>query len=184
MSQLDLHLNETILWPFQKLQALQSHNMMKSNLGSLRDEEPEERLRQAQELSALKEKMEIQVSQGPMLSSWTRQEMCCLPAEFLLFTLVLGRFVFQSLSRVWLFVTPWTVACQASLSFISRSSLKLMSIELVMPSNHLILCCPLLLLSQHEGLVQWVSSSHQVARVLELLLQHQSFRWLFRIDFF
>ena len=69
MSQLDLHLNETILWPFQKLQALQSHNMMKSNLGSLRDEEPEERLRQSQELSALKEKMEIQVSQGPMLSS-------------------------------------------------------------------------------------------------------------------
>ena len=66
MSQLDLHRNETTLWPFQKLQALQSHNMMKSNLGSLRDEEPEERLRQAQELWALKEKMEIQVSQGPM----------------------------------------------------------------------------------------------------------------------
>ncbi|XP_027815926.1 cilium assembly protein DZIP1L isoform X5 [Ovis aries] len=44
----------------EKLQALQSHNMMKSNLGSLRDEEPEERLRQAQELWALKEKMEIQ----------------------------------------------------------------------------------------------------------------------------
>lgn len=66
MSQLDLHRNETTLWPFQKLQALQSHNMMKSNLGSLRDEEPEERLRQAQELWALKEKMEIQVSRGPM----------------------------------------------------------------------------------------------------------------------
>uniref|UniRef100_A0A8C6D962 DAZ interacting zinc finger protein 1 like n=1 Tax=Moschus moschiferus TaxID=68415 RepID=A0A8C6D962_MOSMO len=44
----------------EKLQALQSHNVMKSNLGSLRDEEPEERLRQAQELWALKEKMEIQ----------------------------------------------------------------------------------------------------------------------------
>ena len=42
--------------------------------------------------------------------------------------------------------TPWTAACQASLSFtISWSLLKLMSIELVMPSNHLILCCPLLL---------------------------------------
>ena len=49
----------------------------------------------------------------------------------------------QSLSRVWLFVTPWTQ--QVSLSFtISQSLLKLMSIELVMPSNHLILCCPLL----------------------------------------
>jgi len=45
-------------------------------------------------------------------------------------------------------VTPWTAACQASLSFtISQSLLKLMSIELVMPSNHLILCFPLLLLS-------------------------------------
>ncbi|XP_065798903.1 cilium assembly protein DZIP1L isoform X4 [Muntiacus reevesi] len=44
----------------EKLQALQSHNVMQSNLGSLRDEEPEERLRQAQELWALKEKMEIQ----------------------------------------------------------------------------------------------------------------------------
>ena len=53
----------------------------------------------------------------------------------------------QSLSRVWLFVTPWTAACQASLSISNSQSLpKLMSIELVMPSNHLILCCPLLLL--------------------------------------
>ena len=53
----------------------------------------------------------------------------------------------QSLSRVQLFATPWTTACQASLSITnSRSSLKLMSIELVMPSNHLILCHPLLLL--------------------------------------
>ena len=53
----------------------------------------------------------------------------------------------QSLSRVWLFATPWTVACQASLSITSTwSLLKLMSIESVMPSNHLILCRPLLLL--------------------------------------
>ena len=50
------------------------------------------------------------------------------------------------LSHVQLFVTPWTAACQASTSFtISQSLLKLMSIESVMPSNHLILCCPLLL---------------------------------------
>ena len=53
----------------------------------------------------------------------------------------------QSLSRVRLFVTPWIAAHQASLSITnSRSSLRLMSIELVMPSSHLILCCPLLLL--------------------------------------
>ena len=38
-------------------------------------------------------------------------------------------------------------------------------------------------LSQHQGLFQWVSSSHQVAKVLELQLQHQSFQWIFRIDF-
>ena len=53
----------------------------------------------------------------------------------------------QSHSRVWLFVTPWTAVCQASLSITnSQSLLKLMSIELVMPFNHLILCRPLLLL--------------------------------------
>ena len=53
----------------------------------------------------------------------------------------------QSLSRVRLFATPWTAALQASLSIINSQSLfKLMSIELVMPSNHLILCRPLLLL--------------------------------------
>ena len=53
--------------------------------------------------------------------------------------------VVQLLSRVWLFATPWTAAHQAFLSFTNfRSLLKLMSIELVMPSNHLLLCCPLL----------------------------------------
>ena len=52
----------------------------------------------------------------------------------------------QSLSRVWLFATPWTAAGEASLSITnSRSLLKLMSIESVMPSNHLILCHRLLL---------------------------------------
>ena len=54
----------------------------------------------------------------------------------------------QLLSCIRLFATSWTAACQASLSITnSQSLLKLMSIELVMPSNHLILCCPLLLLS-------------------------------------
>ena len=55
----------------------------------------------------------------------------------------------QSLSRVQLFVTPWTIPCPASLSITNfRSLLKLMSIESVMPSNHLILCRPLLLSPQ------------------------------------
>ena len=53
----------------------------------------------------------------------------------------------QLLSHVRLFATPWTAACQASLSITnSQSLLKLMSIESVMPSNHLILCCLLLFL--------------------------------------
>ena len=133
---------------------------------------------------------------------------------------------------------PWTAACQASLSTTnSQSWLKLMSNELVMPSNHLILCCPLLLLpsifpsirvffsesvlcirwlkywsfsfsispsNEYSGLIsfgidwfdllavqgtlqslfQWVSSLHQVAKVLEFQLQHQSFQWIFRTNFF
>ena len=62
----------------------------------------------------------------------------------------------QSLSRVRLFATSWTAACQASLSITNSWSLpRLISIESVMPSNHLILCCPLFLLpsnvSQHQG---------------------------------
>ena len=53
----------------------------------------------------------------------------------------------QLLSHVWLFETPWAAACQTSLSITNSWNLfKLMSIELVMPSNHLILYCPLLLL--------------------------------------
>ena len=78
--------------------------------------------------------------------------------------------------------TLWTAACQASLSITNSWSLfKLMCIKLVMPSNHLILCHPLLLpafnLSQHWGIFQWFSSLHQVAKVLGL--QHQSFQWIF-----
>ena len=53
----------------------------------------------------------------------------------------------QSLSHVWLFATPWTIAHQASLSITNyQSPRKPMSVEPVMPSNHLILCCPLLFL--------------------------------------
>ena len=66
---------------------------------------------------------------------------------FLMNKILLGHQFVQSLSHVWLFVTPWTAARQASLSITnSRSLLRLMSIKSVMPSNHLILCRPLLLL--------------------------------------
>ena len=92
----------------------------------------------------------------------------------------------QSVSRVRLFATPSTAARQASLSITnSHSSLKLTSIESVMPSNHLILSSPFPPApnpSQHQSLFKWSSSSHQVAKVLEFQLQHQSFQWTPRID--
>jgi len=86
----------------------------------------------------------------------------CLLSQFYLFSIFCGVslcarqcsrcwklvVVVQLLSHVQLFVTPWTAACQASLSFaLSWSLLKFMSVESVMLSNHLILCCPLLVLS-------------------------------------
>ena len=73
--------------------------------------------------------------------------------------------VVQSLSHARLFVPPWSAPCKAPLSStISQSSLKLMSIESVMLSNHLILSPspPAFNLFQHQGLFQGVSSSHQV----------------------
>ena len=80
----------------------------------------------------------------------------------------------QLLSRVCLFVTLWTAALQASLSITNyQSPLKLMSIEWVMPSNHLILCCPLLFPLQSfpaSGSFLMSCSSHEVAKVLELQL--------------
>ena len=89
------------------------------------------------------------------------------------------------LSHVQLFATPWTAAHQAPLFFtISQSLLKLMFIELVMPSNHLLSPSPpAFSLSQQQGLFKWVSSSHQVAKVLEFQLQYQSFQWIFRTNF-
>ena len=105
-----------------------------------------------------------------------RNTLCLFPREisfFLIFTKTLYRLaqvplaqslytqlvLVQSLSRVRLFATPCTSACQASLSIInSWSLLKLMSIESVMPSNHLIICRPpsppTFNLSQHQGLFQ------------------------------
>ena len=79
----------------------------------------------------------------------------------------------QLLSRVRLFVIPWTAAPQASLYFtISQSLLKLMFIDSVMPSNRVILCHPLLLLlSIFPNIRVFTNDSHQVAKVSELQLQ-------------
>ena len=94
----------------------------------------------------------------------------------------------ESLNHVWLFSAPWTAELQASLSITnSRSLLKLMFIELLMPSNPSnplwLPSPPTFNLSQNQGLFKWVSSSHQVAKVLEFQLYHQCFQWIFRTDF-
>ena len=82
--------------------------------------------------------------------------------SFFLFFLLL---LVQLLSRVQLFVTPWTAAYQASLPFtISRGLVKLMSVELVMLCNHFILCRPLLLLSSVFPSIR-VSSNELVLRI-------------------
>ena len=92
---------------------------------------------------------------------------------------------FSSVAESCLTVTPWITAHQASLYITnSRSSPKLLSIESVMPSSHLIPCCPLLLplIPPSISLFQWVNSSHEVAKVLEFELHHQSFQWTPRTD--
>ena len=105
----------------------------------------------------------------------------CLPC------LLHCRWILSLLSQ-YIFATPWTAAQLASLSFtISQSLLKFMSIESVMLPNKPHPLPPpspfAFNLSQHQGLFQWVSSLHQVAKVLEFQLQHQSFQWIFRTEF-
>ena len=97
-------------------------------------------------------------------------------------------FIVQLLSRDRLFVTPWTAALQASLSFtVSWDSLKFMSTESMVLSNHLILHCPLLLLSTFPSIR--VFSSESALHIRWPKLQPQSLQWYsglisFRIDWF
>ena len=92
----------------------------------------------------------------------------------------------QSFSRVWLFVTPWTAARQASLSTVSWCLLKFMSIESTIHSTisfsvaSFSSCCQSFSASATFP-ISWLF--HQVAKVLELQLQHLSFQWIFRTDF-
>ena len=89
----------------------------------------------------------------------------------------------QLLSCVRLLAIPWAASCQASLSIANpQSPPKSMSIESEMPSNHLILCCCLLLLPSIPLSIRRVSSLHQVAGVLEFQLQNQSYQWTPRTD--
>ena len=133
------------------------------------------------------------------------EQISCAPSWFLSFLAILPYLHFDSswlnfhsdLEYLLLLFSPsvvfhsviaCTAACQASLSFtLYPSVLKLMSIVSVMPSNRLIFCHPLLLLpsifSSIRVVFQWVGSSHQVTKASELQLQHQSFQWIFRMDF-
>ena len=93
----------------------------------------------------------------------------------------------QSLRCVWLFVTPWTAASQASVSITNaRSLLKFISIKSVMPFIHLILYCPLPLLpstfpsSGSLSMSQFYASGSQIS---EFQLQHKFFQWIFRTYF-
>ena len=114
------------------------------------------------------------------------KSLCCSPETI---TILLIGYQFssvQSRSHVRLFATPWTAARQASLSINnSRSLLKLISIELEMPSNHLILCHPLLLPPSIFPSIRVFSNESALHKLqsIEFQLQHQSFQWTFRTDF-
>ena len=93
----------------------------------------------------------------------------------------------QSLSHIWFFVIPWTTPCQASLSMpglsVHHQLLEFIQILVhgvsgaIQPSHPLSSPSPPALnLSQHQRFSKWVSSSHQVSKVLEFQLQHQSFQ--------
>ena len=115
------------------------------------------------------------------------KKMCLNERFFISMGTVLWFSSVQLLSCVRLY-DPIDCSTPGLLSFTnSQSLLKLISIKSVRPSNHLILCCPpsppVFHLSQHQGLFQWLSSSHQVAKALEFQFQHQSFQWMGWLDF-
>ena len=92
----------------------------------------------------------------------------------------------QLLSSVQLFATPWTAARQASLGWptngvYSNSCPLSWWCHSTISSSVIFSSC--LQSFNHQGLFKWVSSSHQVAKVLEFQLQHQCFQWIFRTDF-
>ena len=92
----------------------------------------------------------------------------------------------QSLSRVWLFVPELLHKGSPVLCYLpelTQTHVHRVS-DTIQPSHSLSSPSPpAFSLSQHQGLFQWISSSHQVAEILEFQLQHQSFQWIFRTDF-
>ena len=120
-----------------------------------------------------------QVSKGNQI--WGLKEIECF---FHLFPFCLNMVVVQSLSRVQIFATPWTPACWTSLPFtISHSLLKLMFIDLVMPTISFSVLYfssyPQSFSASESFLMSWLFASGGQL----LALQHQSFQWIFRVDF-
>ena len=93
----------------------------------------------------------------------------------------------QSLSRFWLFATPWAAARQAFLSITNPQACpnSCPLSQWCHPTNSasVIPSPPTFNLSQNQGLFQWVSSWYQVAKILEFQLQHQFYQWIVRTDF-
>ena len=108
--------------------------------------------------------------------------------NYALFSGSVGLSSVQSLSHVWLFATPTDCSTPGfpvhhQLPELAQTHVHRVG-DAIQPS-HLLKSPspPAFILSQHQGLFKWVSSSHQVAKVLEFQLQHESFQWIFRIDF-
>ena len=138
---------------------------------------------------AKKKKIKIKIKKKQYWNKFNRLKKLSITKKKNFFLMIVAvttkkKIVVQLPSHVQLFATPWTAACQASLSFtVSPSLLRLMFIELVIPSPPLSPPSPPALnFSRHQGLFQWVGSFHQMATVLEL--QQQSFQWIFRLIFF
>ena len=91
--------------------------------------------------------------------------------------------VAQLLSHVWLFATPWTPGLLVHDQILEFTQTHVHRVSDAIQPSHPLLSpsLPILNLSQHQGLFRWVGSSNQVAKLLEF--QHQSFQWIFRIDF-
>ena len=113
---------------------------------------------------------------------------CLLEKTVFFFWKIIQAVVVRLLGCVQLFAILWTAAHQSSLSFTVSWSLLTLSVhwvsDAIQPSHPLSPPSPPAFnLTQHQGLFQWVSSLHQVAKVLELQLQHQFFQWIFKVDF-
>ena len=113
----------------------------------------------------------------------------CFSLSYLLHSVwqMLGILQFSSvhlLSRVQFFATPWIEARQAFLSIANSRQTHVHRVgDAIQPSHPLLSPSPLAPNpSQHQSLFQWVNSSHEVAKVLEFQLQHQSFQWTPRTD--